>query len=161
MGHLPAAVAHSVCYQFLTILSRHSSSPLPFTTHIHMHTTQSKLHYYNIIVSNTWSHIISSKSYTQYTHTRTHTHTHTHQGCSHALVRLVQFQPDHFSDEKIWIFNNNHTLNCLFRPHAVNFLPRRCTCWSSLWWQRKSLYRRSPMSPIIPRQGFSGIGRNF
>ena len=27
------------------------------------------------------------------------------------------------------------------------------TCWISLWWQRRNLYRRSPMRPIIPRQG--------
>ena len=36
---------------------------------------------------------------------------------------------------------------------SICYLGIADTCWSLLWWQRRSLYRHSPMSPIIPRQG--------
>ena len=55
------------------------------------------------------------------------------------------------------MFNNNHTLNCLFRSHTIILLPRfgRHMLRFALTAGKEPLaiYRSSPMSPIIPRQG--------
>ena len=51
------------------------------------------------------------------------------------------------------LFVWNHLIAGFARTQSICYLVVADTCWSSLWWQRRSLYRRSPKSPIIARQG--------
>ena len=74
-------------------------------------------------------------------------------GCSHRMVWYGLNYSKGESNEYSITTTCMYLIACFALMQSICYLDVADNCWSSLWWQRTSLFRRYLMISIIPGQG--------